>query len=265
MPVSVARAPASTRTSQPPPPAAQGDGCASVWARAEDKLCFGSFFCPEPEIWPTLAGHAAAPSLGPPARQLGSTAGGLAALKTGRERPPGARVGSSQPSHGTPRCPRPQGLCCPLRQGERGRGRDQRGALGWVRWGGEGPGLLTFVADVFVALFPPLPVPEVQSHLPPPRLQLRHRSRAGGGLPEAEVAPPLWRPPPPQQSPQAPCSASLLAPSPFVGRFTERGGFSSGLPAGSPRSSGQEGRRLPPHIPGPPPGPALSSRIHSRP
>lgn len=155
MPVSVARAPASTRTSQPPPPAAQGDGCASVWARAEDKLCFGSFFCPEPEIWPMLAGHAAAPSLGPPARQLGSTAGGLAALKTGRERPPGARVGSSQPSHGTPRCPRPQGLCCPLRQGERGRGRDQRGALGWVRWGGEGPGLLTFVADVFVALFPP--------------------------------------------------------------------------------------------------------------
>lgn len=155
MPVSVARAPVSTRTSQPPPPAAQGDGCASVWARAEDKLCFGSFFCPEPEIWPMLAGHAAAPSLGPPARQSGSTAGGLAALKTRRERPPGARVGSSQPSHGIPRCPRPQGLCCPLRQGERGRGRDQRGALGWVRWGGERPGLLTFVADVFVALFPP--------------------------------------------------------------------------------------------------------------
>lgn len=167
-----------------------------MWARAEDKLCFGSFFCPEPEIWPTLAGHAAAPSLGPPARQPGSTVGGLAALKTGQERPPGAGFESSQPSHGAPRCLRPQGLCCPLRQGERGQGRDQRGALGWLCWGGEGPGLLTFVADVFVALFPPQFQKCNLTFLPPAclRLPLLVVSPSGGasvqGFPRAAHAAP---------------------------------------------------------------------------
>lgn len=117
----------------------------------------------------------------------------------------------------------------------------QRPALGWGWWGAERPGLLTFIADIFV---PHTPVPEVQSHLPPPASiddsVYGCSTAVPAGLPTASSSP--ANPSPTRSRP-----SSRL----FVGRFAERGCFTSGLPEGGPCSSGQEGGRLPPHIPGP--------------
>lgn len=133
-------------------------------------MYLGSFFCPVPEMQPTLAVPMLPP--GPPTRQLRRSAlPWRGAWRLGRLFPKLADEAPQEPGFGAaipaPRLLAPKGSAVPSCRKNRAEAGDwavQRPASGWGWWGAERPGLLTFIADVFI---PHTPVPEVQSHLPP--------------------------------------------------------------------------------------------------